>query len=127
MDGKLVKEKLKKCGVPLSEIAARLGYENDQRLHSQLKSNDVKTGLLEQICTVLGVNMSYFYPTDTNNAIASGDSAVAVNTNTGSISANGSDTTALKEQIAMLEKLLDERGKLLDEKERTIKILLEKR
>lgn len=61
MDGKLVKEKLKKCGVSLSEIAARLGYENDQRLHSQLKSRDVKTGLLEDIARVIGVNMSFFY------------------------------------------------------------------
>jgi len=61
MDGKLVKEKLKKCGVSLSEIAARLGYENDQRLHSQLKSGDVKTGLLEDIARVIGVNMSFFY------------------------------------------------------------------
>lgn len=61
MDGKLVKEKLKKCGIPLSEIATRLGYENDQRLHSQLKSSDVKTGLLEQICEAIGVDMSFFY------------------------------------------------------------------
>lgn len=123
MNGKIVKDKLKRSGIPLSEIASRLGYDNDQRLHSQLKSNDVKTGILEQICSALGVNMSFFYPNeDGKNAIASGDSSVAVAHNTGSISAAGSDTAALKERITMLEKLLDERERLLDEKERLIKV-----
>lgn len=123
MDGKIVKDKLKKIGVPLSDVASRLGYSNDQRLHSQLKSNDVKTGLLERIADALGVDMSFFYPIyDGKNAIASGDRSVAVNTNTGSINASSDDTVALKERIAMLEQLLDERGRLLDEKERLIKV-----
>ena len=127
MNGQQVKAKLKKSGFPLSEIASRLGYENDQRLHSQLKSNDVKTGLLEQLCSAIGVSMSFFYPVeDANNAIASGNSAVAVNTNTGSISATSCDAAALQERITMLEQLLNERGKLLEEKERLIKVLMEK-
>lgn len=60
-------------------------------------------------------------------AIANGESSVAVAHNTGSISATSGDNAALQERIAMLEKLLDERGKLLDEKERLIKILMEKK
>ena len=53
----------------------------------------------------------------TNEAIANGDNSVAVNNNSGSIATG--DTNAMAEKIALLERLLDE-------KERTIKILMEK-
>lgn len=78
MDGKIVKEKLKKCGIPLSEIAARMGYENDQRLHSQLKSEDVKTGLLEKICKAIGVDMSFFYPSASSSVVQNNSSGTNV-------------------------------------------------
>lgn len=78
MDGKVVKEKLKKCGIPLSEIATRMGYENDQRLHSQLKSEDVKSGLLEKICEAIGVDMSFFYPSASTSVVQNNEKGANV-------------------------------------------------
>lgn len=123
MDGQRLKEKVLLAKVPLSTIAERMGI-TAQSLNSCFKGKDVRSNTIERIADALGVSMSFFYPADSNNTIASGDRAVAVNTNTGNISASNEDTVALKERISMLEQLLDERGKLLNEKERLIKILM---
>ena len=61
MDGKSVKEKLRSLGVNLAELATKLGYDNDQRLHSQLKAADVKSGLLEDVARAIGCDVSLFY------------------------------------------------------------------
>lgn len=49
MSGEEVKEKLKQEGIVFSELARLLGYDSDQRLHSALKANDVRSGLIEDI------------------------------------------------------------------------------
>lgn len=123
MTGQQLKSKIVEVGKSQKDIAELLGV-TAQSLSSILNAKDVRSGTIERIAEALGVNMSFFYPADSNNAIASGNSSVAVNTNTGHINASGGDTAALRERIAMLEQLLDERNKLIDEKERTIKILM---
>lgn len=126
MDGKRLKEKVLMANVPLTVIAERMGI-TAQSLNSCFKGKDVRSNTIERIAEALGVNMSFFYPADdSKNAIASGDSAVAVNTNTGSISASTGDTVILQERVKLLERLLDEKDKQLEDKERTIKILMGK-
>lgn len=49
MSGEEVKEKLKQEGIVFSELTRLLGYDSDQRLHSALKANDVRSGLIEDI------------------------------------------------------------------------------
>ena len=53
MSGKELKEILREEGVNLSELAKKLGFDNDQRLHSALKAEDVKSGLLEAIAKAI--------------------------------------------------------------------------
>ena len=81
MDGKAVKEKLRSLGVNLAELAAKLGYDNDQRLHSQLKAADVKSGLLEEVARAIGCDVSIFYGVSrvpgANDANAGSGTAVA--------------------------------------------------
>lgn len=81
MDGKSVKEKLRSLGVNLAELATKLGYDNDQRLHSQLKAADVKSGLLEDVARAIGCDVSLFYGGSSipgsNDASAGGGTAVA--------------------------------------------------
>lgn len=81
MDGKSVKEKLRSLGVNLAELATKLGYDNDQRLHSQLKAADVKSGLLEDVARAIGCDVSLFYGGSSipgsNDANAGGGTAVA--------------------------------------------------
>lgn len=61
MKGKDLKEILRQEGINLSELAQLLGFSNDQRLHSALKAEDVKSGLIEQIAKATNRNVGYFY------------------------------------------------------------------
>lgn len=61
MRGSQIKKKLKSIGVNLTELSSALGYEKSQRLHSALKSDDVKSGLMENIAKIIGKDISWFY------------------------------------------------------------------
>lgn len=61
MKGQKIKEILRAEGFTLSEIASLLGFDNDQRLHSALKSDDVKSGLIEDIARVTNKSVGFFY------------------------------------------------------------------
>lgn len=61
MSGEELKLKLSSYGVNLSQLANSLGYDTDQRLHSNLKAADVKSGLIERIAKVLGKSISEIY------------------------------------------------------------------
>lgn len=61
MTGEELKRKLKRTGVSYKEIADRLGMANPQSLYQVFKSEDVKTGLIEDLCRVLGTGIDTFY------------------------------------------------------------------
>lgn len=61
MTGKEVKGILTSNGYSITDVANRLGV-SQPNLSMALKVADVKTGLLEKICKVLGVEMDFFYP-----------------------------------------------------------------
>lgn len=107
MTGKELKEKLTKCGVSQSEIARRLEV-SQQSFNQALMVNDVKSGLLERIAQALGLSMSFFYPIDGNNAVASGNRSVAaINSNV------SSPTAVLEERVKALETLVAEKERLI--------------
>ena len=117
MTGKELKDILYHEKISQSEIARKLGI-SQQSFSQMLSASDVKSSLLERIVSVLGFDMTFFYPCKTGQqAVVNGDSSIAVNTNTGNIATG--DNAVLQERVAMLERLLEE-------KERTIKILMEK-
>lgn len=119
MTGQELKEKVLMANVPFNEIAERLGI-TAQSLNSCFKGKDVRSNTIERIAEALGVKMSFFYPMDSSSAVASGKGSVAVTGNNNVAgNVNMGDTAILTERIAMLERLLEE-------KERTIKILMEK-
>lgn len=108
MTGKELKDKLAKQDIPASAIAEKIGI-SPQAINSTFNAADVKSGTLERIANVLGVDMTFFYPAEGNKAVASGENSVAaINSNV-----NSSEVELLK--------------KLLEEKERTIKILMGRR
>lgn len=115
MTGKELKAKLADCGVSQSEIARRLEM-SQQSFNQALVVNDVKSGLLERIARSLGLSMSFFYPSEGHNAVASGNKSVAA------INSNVSSPTGevLQERVKALEALVAE-------KERLISILMEGR
>lgn len=68
MTGKQIKEKLKSIGVNLSELSKSLGFESSQRLHSALKTDDVRSGLIESIAKVIKKDVAWFYDTDSKSS-----------------------------------------------------------
>ena len=112
MTGKELKEKLAKQAIPASAIAEKIGI-SPQAINSTFNASDVKSGTLERIANVLGVDMTFFYPADNQNAVASGDNSVAAIQST----VTQCDSNVMQERINCLEKLLEE-------KERTIQILM---
>lgn len=96
MSGEEIKKILESEGIVLSELAKMLGYDSDQRLHSKLKSDDVKSGLLEEIARVTNKSICLFYENNTG-AIAK-ENGLAV-------SGNGNHVNSISEKfISLLEK-----------------------
>lgn len=120
MTGQRLKEIIFKHKVSQSEIARQLGM-SQQSLNQMLTAADVKSSLLERIAQVLNVPISFLYGEhDTQSAVANGDGSVAV-TGNNNVAGNVTigDAAVLQERVTMLERLLEE-------KERTIKILMER-
>lgn len=104
MKGKELKEILKEEGINLSDLAKKLGFDNDQRLHSALKADDVRSGLIEAMAKATNKSVGYFYKD--NNTIAS-DNSVAV-------SGTGNSVNSISERfISLLEKKDEQMDKLL--------------
>lgn len=94
MKGKELKEILIREGIGLSELSRMLGFANDQRLHSALRAEDVKSGLIEAIAKVTNKSVCFFY---TNNA----------ETTSQSVSSSESRIRELEQQRAILTRSLD--------------------
>lgn len=116
MTGQELKEKILVANVPLNEIAERLGI-TAQSLNSCFKGKDVRSNTIERIADALGVQMSFFYPTDGGVSIVVNNNISGNNNAVGNVTIG--DTAVLHERVSMLEKLLEE-------KERLIKVLMEK-
>ena len=125
MTGERLKEILAKYKVSQSEIAKQLGMSH-QSLNQMLSASDIKTGLVERIAKVLNVSISSLYGEDKEqNAIATGNGNVAGNNNiVGSVTIG--DATVLQERVKFLEQQVKDKESLLEEKERLIKVLMEK-
>lgn len=125
MTGQELKEILYEKKISQSQIAKQLGV-SQQSFNQMLAAADIKSSLLERIAEALGENMSIFYPirpssvsiSDHSNAVATSNGNIAGNNNVvGNVTIG--DAAILQERVTMLEKLLEE-------KERLIKILMEK-
>lgn len=123
MTGKQLKVKLAELGAHQKDIADLLGV-TAQSLSSVLSAKDVRSGTIEKIARVLGVPIAYFFEESGGRAVATGDfSAASVN---GDASVSTDCQSVLKEKVKALELLVSEKDKMIEEKERTIKILLQK-
>lgn len=60
MSGEELKKKLKGEGISQIEIARLLGV-SQQSVNQSLDAKDIKSGFLEDLCRVLGKDMSFFY------------------------------------------------------------------
>lgn len=119
MTGNKVKEMIDKLGITQRKLA-ELMEVTPQTISAILTAKDIRTSTIERISDVLEVPVSFFYtdPDDTNSAHATGDNSVAIAGNN-NITSTSADNAVLHERIRMLEKIVQE-------KERLITVLMEK-
>ena len=120
MTGKNLKELIDALGISQRKLAEQMGV-TPQTISAILTAKDVRTSTIERIASVTNMPISYFFNEEREhqNAVASGNGiAVAGNNNVAGNVTMG-DAAVLQERVTMLEKLLEE-------KERTIKILMER-
>ena len=119
MTGGYIKEYLRKLNVPQSEIARQLGLST-QSFYQMLQSDDIKTSLVERIASILHVTMGEIYnEAKGQSAVASGNAIAVAGNNNVAGNYSSEDTKVLQERVRLLERILDE-------KERTIQILIKK-
>ena len=111
MSGKQLKEILSSDGVNLSELAKKLGFANDQRLHSALKAADVKSGLLEAIAGATNKSVGYYY----NDSREIHHSQQAFGSDITQNMCPSSDVSAILTEISEMRKLLSEQINLSQE------------
>lgn len=100
MTGQKIKDILRSEGITIADVARMLGHNGDQRLHSALKSEDVKSGLIEDIARVTNKSVCYFYEGRTDHGIA--------------VSGDSNQINALSEKfIALLEKKDEQMDRLI--------------
>jgi transcriptional regulator with XRE-family HTH domain len=110
MEGQKIKEILKKEGFTLADVAKLLGYENDQRLHNALRSDDVKTGLIEDIARVTNRSVCFFYDAQVGSAIAS-DNSTAISGSGNHVNSEVSNVT--NKFISLLQKKDEQMDRLI--------------
>lgn len=118
MTGKDLKELIEELDIPQRKLAEKMGV-TPQTISAILTAKDVRTSTIERIASVTDMPISYFFREihEGQKAVASGNGSVAV-TGNNNVAVNDS-APVLLERVKMLEKLLEE-------KERLIKVLMEK-
>lgn len=107
MTGQRIKEILAAEDISLAELSRLLGYEGDQRLHNALRSDNVKSGLLEDIARVTHKSVCFFYPNDNCGTANAFDSSVAV------LGSQNQITTISERFLGLLEKKDEQIDRLL--------------
>lgn len=107
MTGEQLKRILYTAGIPQTELAKKLGT-SQQNLYAVLKSQDIKTGLLERLCEVLDVKMSFFYPDDYDHGGGSSKSAhSATAVGLGNIATTGASDDMVRQLLSQNQQLID--------------------
>ena len=100
----IIRELSKAKKITLLELAEQADI-NESTLHSLIRRGSTNTSTLERIAKVLGVSPAIFYPSVGENPLSS-------------------EASSAEATIASLRALLDEKDKVIEEKERTIQILM---
>ena len=110
--GQIIKDLASQQNITLADLAKRLG-KTKQAVYDIVEKEDVSTAIVRQCSRIFNVPASYFFEEQPGgHAIASGNSVAAVNSDV-----KVGNSFSLQEKIEYLERLLEE-------KERTIQILM---
>lgn len=126
MTGRELKEMVDKLGWTQRRLAEVMGV-TPQTISAILTAKDVRTSTIERMASVTNMPVSYFFgeEREAQNAVASSNS-VAVTGNNNDVGNVTIGDSVLQERIKALEAENKAKDLLLDEKERTIQILMKR-
>lgn len=110
---KLAREK----NITLAELGKRIG-RNKQSVYEMVEKEDINTGLLRKVALALNVPISHFFCDECGSDVKTVVGSIV----TGDSSINNFD--AATQEVALLKEKINSLEKLLEEKERLIKVLL---
>ena len=102
MSGEELKKKLSETGISLSRISQLLG-KSPQQLDQALNAKDVKTGMIEELCKVLNLDISFFY--GTGDRIVASDNSTAFKGNGNTV---GTDVSKFLDLLSKKDEQLSE-------------------
>lgn len=107
MTGEELKKRLAKTGRSQAEIAQLLGMPNQQALYQALKSDNVKSGLIEDCCKKLGLSISEIY--EGSDIVIASDHSTAFKGNGNTVHTE----TSAEKYISLLSKKDEQIDRLL--------------
>lgn len=127
MTGRELKEMVDKLGWTQRRLAEVMGV-TPQTISAILTAKDVRTSTIERMASVTNMPVSYFFgeEREAQNAVASSNSVAVTGNNNDVGNVTIGDSVMLQERIKALEAENKAKDLLLDEKERTIQILMKR-
>ena len=115
----LIREILNKRKIPINEFCKKIEL-SDTAFRQLVERNSTKTEIIERIARELRVPVGYFFG-DNNNITMSGQNTQVHNGNGHQIM-----LSAEQKEIELLRQIITEKDKQLEDKERFIRVLLER-
>lgn len=127
MDLELIKKFSEKRNGGLRKLAVDAGM-SEQNLHRCIRLNKIQAADLEKISTLLGVDIRVFFDDQAcRNPVKIGDGNTAAVNISGTINGGQNVTNySCENEVRTLRALLAEKERVIQEKERTIQLLLDK-
>lgn len=126
--GLRIKELMFQENIEIPELAKKLG-KTKQAIYDMLEKKDVNTSILRDLSSIFNIPMTAFFEENPINHYTSGNSNIVVGRdNNGHISTTECEdklNDALLE-IKHLKEVIENKDKLLEEKERLINVLMNK-
>ena len=108
MNGQTIKEFMKRKGVTMDALAARLGTRK-QNISSALMNDDIRTGLMEEVAEMIGVSPAVFYTGE-----SSGTAVVSTANQSTVIGKQEGSTRALERQLEVKDDQIDRLLKIIE-------------
>lgn len=103
MSGEELKRIITTVDIPQAQIAEMLGIF-PQSFHTLLKSKDVKSGMIENLCRILNKDITFFYPAYAHARNISVESVTSVKDDTQLVHTLEHQITELQRQIQGLQR-----------------------
>jgi len=129
--GSVIKEKIERKNLSVADIAKRIGMTN-QNLYQIFKKESIDTGVLKKISDVIDVPITDFFSDEKgknflDSQVAVGNGHIQTKNTGGSVEITPPGARELEIENRYLKEKVEELQRLIEEKERLIGVLMERR